>query len=85
MNAVGLAAGEIPVLEAQSALPCVRRILPTIDPQEVQIVVAWPDGDNRPNSRVHVQLAYRHEFIVGLGLNSSGINLSAESILPIVN
>ena len=63
----------------------VRRVLPTIDPEDVQISVAWPDGDNRPQSRVRVQLAYRHEWITGLGVTSSGIDLSAQSVLTIIN
>jgi Flp pilus assembly protein TadG len=62
-----------------------KRILPTLQDGAVNIRVSWPDGNNRPRDRVHVEVGYVHEpLIPGLAPWGS-LELHAFSTMRIVN
>jgi hypothetical protein len=60
-------------------------ILPTMEADDVGVRMTWPDGDNSPRSRVHVELTYQHDSVAP-GIAAWGpIDLRAETTMHIVN
>lgn len=63
----------------------IHPLLPTMKPAEVSIRMTWPDADNGSQSRVRVQLNYKHQPLVP-GLTPWGaLELESSSQMRIVN
>jgi len=60
-------------------------LLPTMNARDVHIHVDWPDGDNREDDQVRVQLNYSHVPFAPFLLLSGPINLQAECTMCIVH
>lgn len=63
----------------------VRAGLVAISPQDVDIRMEWPDGDNRVNDRVRVTLSHRYVPILPLPFLSEYYDLKAVSTMTIVH
>lgn len=62
----------------------VRPLLITMQPEDVQLQIAWPDGSAEPGELVRVTVRYRHEPLVPL-LVGTNIELRAESTMLIAH
>lgn len=60
----------------------VRPALVTLEPRNVAIDVAWPDGDNRTGDRITVVLEYSHRTILP-GILGSSLGLRGEATMRI--
>jgi Flp pilus assembly protein TadG len=61
-----------------------RDALATIDPQDVSVVVDWPDGGNQPEQRVRVRLAYQHSSIIPM-LYGRHLDMRSECVMRIAH
>lgn len=59
---------------AQAATPA----LSTMSPDEVAIIIDWPDADNRSEQRVHVIMHYEQRLIFGSIWRIDSLSLHAE-------
>ncbi|PQO26461.1 TadE/TadG family type IV pilus assembly protein [Blastopirellula marina] len=53
-------------------------VLTTMSPEDVAIVVDWPDADNRTEKRVNVVLTYEHRLLFGQIWFMDQVPLTAE-------
>jgi hypothetical protein len=60
-------------------------MLPTMQAGDVEVEIAWLDGDNSPRDRVRVELRYRHRSIVPLLAGRQDIDLRSTTTMNIVN
>lgn len=65
---------------ATAAQPC----LTGLDPSQTTIVLEWPDGNTKVESRVSVTVTTQHQPILAL-IFTSGWTLTAKSVLPIAH
>lgn len=75
----GTAADDHPLAEAM------RPLLTTMQPAEVQIEAAWPDGSCNEGDRVEVVLRYDHQRLLPLVWGSGPQRLTATSRMQIVH
>jgi TadE-like protein len=57
----------------------------TMDDEEVNIRISWPDGDNSPRDRVRVEVDYRHQSLVPGLLPWGSFDLNSATTMHIVN
>lgn len=60
-----------------------KGLLVTMDPDDVQLVMEWPDGGNQVNDRVRITLLYEYQPLFKFGLGDSPFNLTAVSTMRI--
>ncbi|MFI4876685.1 MAG: TadE/TadG family type IV pilus assembly protein [Blastopirellula sp. JB062] len=71
------AASDDPIAEA------IRPSLTTMAPEDVRIVIDWPDGDNLTEQRIHVVVQYDHQFLFGNVWLMDQLSLIAETQMRI--
>lgn len=62
-----------------------RYALVTMPVEEVDVAIRWPDGDNQPRNQIAVELSYVHQPIVPGIMPWGALELSANSLMTIVN
>ncbi|EGF26156.1 TadE/TadG family type IV pilus assembly protein [Rhodopirellula baltica] len=59
--------------------------IPTMEPEDVSVQMAWLDGDNRPGDRVRVTLQYQHTSLVPGLLPWGPFDLEGSTTMTILN
>lgn len=62
-----------------------KNMLPTMSDHDVNVDVTWPDGDNSPRDRVHVEVTYLHQPLLPFLANWGTIPLRSATTMHIVN
>jgi hypothetical protein len=62
-----------------------QNVLPTMTPNDVQVRITWPDGDNSPRDPVQVEVRYVHQPIVPTISLWGPLNLRSVATMHILN
>lgn len=76
---MGTAATDSPVVAT------VKAAFPTMNMEDVEVQVSWPDGGNLPGDHVLVTVGYRHEVLVPGMLFWGSLDLTSYTSMQIVN
>lgn len=59
--------------------------LPTMNPNDTQLKLTWPDGSNRVGDRVEATVSYQHQPLALWFLNSDAFEVKAVSVMRIAH